>query len=86
MAIEVSNEVATLAMKVASAANTAQYGGATLAIYGGFTANEIGIFGGLAIAFLGYVTKNVLDWHFQREHLKLERARFEAAAHESRPT
>lgn len=64
--------------KVSAVATGATYGGSGVAIYGGFTANEIGIFGGLLIAFLGYVTNTVITFYFKQQHLKLAKEKASA--------
>jgi hypothetical protein len=59
---------AALASKIATAV---QNGGAAVALFGGFTAVELAAFGGLIVAFLGWITNAVITWHFKSEHLKL---------------
>lgn len=51
----------------------AQNGGATVAIFGGLTNVELAAYGGLVIAFIGFVTNTIITWYFKNEHLKLAR-------------
>lgn len=60
----------TLIVKTATAA---QYGGSSAAVYFGLTANEIAAFGGLAIAFVGYLT----SLYYKHQHLKIAKKKLE---------
>jgi hypothetical protein len=60
----------TIVVKTATAA---QYGGSSAAVYFGLTANEIAAFGGLAIAFIGYLT----SVYYKHQHLKLAKKKLE---------
>lgn len=64
------HEAATipLAQKVVSSVT---YGAAGAAVFFGLTANELGVFLGLFIAFGAGVTKAVMEYHFKQKHFKL---------------
>lgn len=58
-------DAAASAASASSAASNITYGGATVAVVGGFTSNQIAAFGGLAIAFIGLL----VQWYYRhREH------------------
>lgn len=59
-----SQTAETIATKTASAA---QYGGGTVAMIGGWSANEIAAYGGLAVGIIGLA----MNWWFKRQRLKL---------------
>ena len=58
---------------IVKTATVAQYGGSSAAVYFGLTANEIAAFGGLAIAFIGYLT----SLYYKHQHLKLAKKNLE---------
>lgn len=72
MTVQHTPEVATVAMKTASAMT---YGGSATAVIFGLTAHEFAAFGGLLVAVIGLVAKICIDWHFKSAHLKLARER-----------
>lgn len=53
------------------AATIVTYGASGAVIFFGLTANELGVFLGLFIAFGAGVTKAVLEYHFKQKHFKL---------------
>lgn len=65
-----STETAAAIQKVAHGAT---YGGAGTAVYFGYTANEIAAFGGLAVAVLGLIISQAMNFYFKLQHLKLAR-------------
>jgi hypothetical protein len=77
MVTEVAEAGTTLATKLAS---TAQVAGPVLTVgaatkqYFGYTLDEwslIGIFAGIAIGLLGYITNAAMTWYFRSQHLKV---------------
>jgi Bacteriophage holin family, superfamily II-like len=74
----------SFAATVMKAANAGEKGGALVAIFGGLTATEFAAIGGLAIAFLGFLTNAVMNWYFKSQHLKLAREKAKAGIVESK--
>lgn len=58
---------------VAGIANKATYAGATSALYGGFTANEIAAFGGFAVAVIGLVVQLYFKIRAERRAIELHK-------------
>ena len=52
---------------VPKAATSATYGGSGGAVYFGLTANEIGIYAGIAIALAGFF----VNWYYKQKHWTL---------------
>lgn len=60
-----------MAQKITSATT---YGGSSVAVYFGLTANEIAAFGGLFVAAVGLIANIWITWHFKAKHYKLKEA------------
>ena len=58
---------------VAGIANKATYAGATSALYGGFTANELAAIGGFAVAVVGLLVQVWFKLRADRRHAELHR-------------
>lgn len=72
--------VAFVSPFIAKAASAAEKGGAVITLgaatkqYFGFTLDEwslIGIFIGIGLGVLGYLTNVAMSWYFRSQHLKL---------------
>lgn len=79
---EPSKLAALLSPFVARTASAAEKGGAAVAVWGGFTANELAAFGGLAVAVLGLVISQAMNFWFRWQHLKIARQTAKASEDE----
>lgn len=70
-------------LAVGSAASKTSHAGATVAVFGGLTATDLAAFGGLAVALIGTVVAQGINWYYRhKEHQRAEResaARLRAA-------
>lgn len=64
-------ETADTGVIAAKTATAAIYAGSSGAIYFGLTANELGVFVGIAVAIAGFV----VNVYYKHQHLKLARSR-----------
>jgi hypothetical protein len=60
---------------LASIANKATYAGATSALYGGFTANELAAIGGFAVAVIGLIVQVYFKIKSDRRDSELHKER-----------
>lgn len=68
----------------AKAAGAVTYAASGAAIVFGLSANELGVFIGLFIAFGAGVTKATIEYHFKQKHFKLVEAYVKSGAFERR--
>lgn len=58
---------------IAGVANKATYAGTASALYGGYTANELAAFGGIAIALLGFLVQLWFKIRADRRQVELHK-------------
>lgn len=63
---------------IAGIANKATYAGATSALYGGFTANELAAVGGFAVALIGLLVQVWFKLRADRRDAELHKRRLES--------
>lgn len=70
----------------AKAAGAVTYAASGAAIFFGLTANELGVFIGLFIAFGAGVTKACIEYYFKQKHFRLVEAYVKSGAFDRRKT
>lgn len=63
---------------IAGVANKATYAGATSALYGGFTANELAAIGGFVVAAIGLMVQVYFKIRADRRDAELHKRRLES--------
>lgn len=70
-------------LAIGGAASKASHAGVGVAVFGGLTATDLAAFGGLAVALIGTVVAQGINWYYRhKEHQRAEResaARLRAA-------